>query len=91
MEQRVREGAMFAVQDRGLSKGAVPQVQRIATSRSAIVIEATGYERIDWIQSGTVVSSSAFISLWDLAAGTVRAEIYGSDGSVVFTQPWELR
>jgi hypothetical protein len=91
MKERYRQGAMLAVQDRGVPKGHVPVVSRISTSAYAIVIEATDYQRIDWIQGGQVVASSAFVQLKKLAPGSIRAEIYGLDGSVVFTQPWELR
>jgi hypothetical protein len=90
MKQRMTEGAMLAVQDRGMPKGAYPQVNRITATPQAIDIDATGYSEIYWIHNGAAVATGRLLVLGPLDPGTVRAEIENADGSIVFTQPWEL-
>jgi len=91
LEQRVRAGAMLAVQDRGVPKGTHPQVARIDVGSTTIHLEVTGYTSIIWIHNGIVVGALPDIDVSALAPGTIRAEIRDAAGSVVFTQPWELQ
>lgn len=91
LKERVSTGAMLAVQDRGVPKGIYPEVVRIEVGPSSIHIEATGYTSILWIHNGVVAGAQPDIDVTALAPGTIRAELRDDLGSVVFTQPWELR
>jgi hypothetical protein len=90
LRERVVSGAMFAVQDRGLVKGSYPQVSRIVMGPAAMQIQASGAAQIRWIHNGALITTGPNVSVAALAPGTIRAEIEGADGSVVFTQPWEI-
>ena len=85
----------FVHAPKGPAGGAPPVIRavRVDAEAQTIALDAEGAERIVWISRGRPVHEGAVIDLAAApdAAGYVRAELHGADGSIAGTQPFGLR
>jgi hypothetical protein len=88
VERAFARGALLAIRDLGLTKGAVPQVKAIRADEAVIEIDCDG--QVIWTSHGKEVGRGSRFELDRLGANAryVRAEIAGPDGSRVWVQPF---
>ncbi|UCH10186.1 MAG: hypothetical protein JSU61_13470 [Fidelibacterota bacterium] len=95
VREAIEGGCFFYVNaPKGQDGAAAPDIESITVSASSgtIHVEATGQDSIVWISQGILVHKGDRLALDDeLELGKyVRAEIYGADGIVVGTQPFQI-
>ncbi|MGE0520987.1 MAG: hypothetical protein AB7P78_18540 [Candidatus Binatia bacterium] len=85
-------GALFAIQDKGVTKGGYPKVQSVAVGFNSVTIDAPDATAIHWIVNGDVIGTGPTLQYSILPPRSVylRAEILG-ETHVVYTQPFILR
>jgi hypothetical protein len=88
----MEEGALFAITDFGDTKDQVPRFDSLTVTGT--IIRAWSATAVTWIADGVVLPTSATwvnVSALPPATRFVRAELRGTDGSVVYSQPFLLR
>ncbi len=86
-KEAFRNGAMFALVDKGVVKGQYADVNEIAVLSDSIRITTDGTVR--WIADGEEVHVGQELPLSRVLGGYVRAEIELGP-TTVYTQPWEI-
>jgi hypothetical protein len=86
-------GALFAVRDDGVVKGAYPRIDSISVGEQSVSITAQNATRIRWLSMGQWVGEGETLPYTSLPSGAVyaRAEVQGASQTVVFVQPFVLR
>jgi hypothetical protein len=93
----MENGAFFFVYAPDDHNGALlPVIKSITVDlqKGVINIDATGYEKIEWISQGVIVHRGDRVNLSELSnlGGYIRAEIRGANsGSIVGTQPFRIQ
>ena len=92
----IEEGRSFYVYSpEGHENPDIPLIHavKVYQKKGQIQIEATGQDSIRWISDGQIVKKGNFIKLDDCPeiSTYVRAEIFGSGGVVIGTQPFLVR
>jgi hypothetical protein len=84
-------GSFLAVRDFGETKNRYPTVHSITVDNDYVFIE-TSHE-VTWIADGNVVGNDPLLRYATLAGGIryLRAEVYDSDASKVYTQAFTVR
>jgi hypothetical protein len=90
-EEAFQRGAILAIKDIGIVKDLMPSVLEISVATDHVHIETSG--EVIWIAHGTEVRWGPTLLFSELGRGWryIRAEIRGTDGSVVFTQAFSVR
>ncbi|MFC1484497.1 PHP domain-containing protein [Candidatus Neomarinimicrobiota bacterium] len=95
VREAIEGGRFFFVNDpNGQERTAAPAIKAITVSEAAgtIQIEAAAQDSILWISQGDIIHRGDRLS-WAETPGVgkyVRAEVYGADGIVVGTQPFQI-
>jgi hypothetical protein len=91
--QAFASGALFAIRDDGVVKGAFPTIDSILVGPQSVSIQARNATSIRWVSMGQSVGFGADLQYGSLPSGAVylRAEVRGEGQTVVFTQPFVLR
>jgi hypothetical protein len=86
-------GALFAVHDDGVVKGAYPRIDSISVGEQSVSIKAQNATRIRWVSMGQWIGEGEVLAYTSVPSGAVyvRAEVEGAPQTVVFVQPFVLR
>lgn len=90
-QRAFRDGAFFAVIDRGATKGNFPDVRKVVVDLDTLFIDTP--DNVKWISNFGEVGDHSTLRLAELhwATSYVRAEISNADGSVIHTQAFSIR
>ena len=86
LRDALRAGRVFAIRDLGKVKGQYPVVDSVWADSTGLNVGSVGI--INWVVNGRTIKVGSRLEFATLPAGAryARAEIYGLDGSAVYTQ-----
>jgi hypothetical protein len=90
-EDAMRRGAFFAVRDFGVPKDQYPAIQYVFEDMASITLQSMGVVR--WVTGGGVVAENSTLRFKDLPPNSryVRAEVEGTNGTVLYSQAFVVR